>query len=303
MANTANRLHNYWSNVVDKTIVMFGRTFSNRYAQLVRPLTAAERQRLAGSIRRRGIMESIKHDEDDNILDGWHRLEIADEMGLAEVPMKLMLGLTESDKRAVALSLNAARRQLSDTELEELVASFLKKDPKQSDRKIAEETKTSHSKVAEVREQLEEKKEIPKVDETQRQAADGGKAPQKDKPPKERKKKDKTQTPTEQQGDVVQVPAHLADAFQEAVRLETMAKSLSSLQSYLKNSLMPWNKYLRASEALEAAAQLEKLLRDCIPATICPACAGNACKECRNQGWVPAWREEEILREIKTQKT
>jgi hypothetical protein len=62
------------------------------------------------------------------------------------------------------LSKNLHRRHLTPEQRRRVIAAVLKQDPKRSDRRVAEETRTDHKTVGKVREQLEGRGEIPHVD-------------------------------------------------------------------------------------------------------------------------------------------
>lgn len=280
-----------------KTIDLFGRKFTNKYAQAMRQLTPEERRDLVASIKNRGILKPVFHDEDDNIIDGWNRMEIASELRLADVPLKPLYGLSELEKERLAVILNITGRLLTVEEKTLLIETVLKRDPNKSSRKVAEETKTTPSKVEEVRKTLEEKNEVPVVKE--REAGDGGKAPEK---PKEKKPKP-TGPATQTNGDVTTVPNHLADAFKEADRMALMASTCRSAANWFKTSVQPWNKWASIAELHDLYTRLAKLIEDCTPHAVCPKCKGYACKECRMTGWVPKWKEEELEHEAAGKRT
>jgi ParB-like chromosome segregation protein Spo0J len=80
--------------------------------------TPEERAVLAASIRRhRGVKVPILVDEDHGVIDGLTRLEIAEELGLAEIPFDYCSpDLDLQAKAALALELNDARRHLDPAE-------------------------------------------------------------------------------------------------------------------------------------------------------------------------------------------
>ena len=293
---------------MDKTLVLFGRTFTNKYAKALRDLTPEERDRLSKSVKNRGVLDAVFHDEQDNVIDGWNRLELARDYGLAQrqpgekprpgtIAFLLLDGMTDDEKITLAKVKNIARRQLDNDEIEALIASILKREPAKSNRTVADEVKTSPKKVAEVRQTLEAKQEIPET--PVRTTTDGAAVPA-EKKPKPEKKKPPEGPATETRDDVTTVPQHLADAFQEARRMEEIAKSLRSMAMWLKTSCASWNRWLMLGEAVELAERLEKLLVDATPAAVCPLCKGHACKGgCRMTGWVPKWKEEELEHEAK----
>lgn len=85
--------------------------------QLLRPLNKAERDALKESIRTTGVKVPIEFDEHGAVLDGHHRLAICQELGITDYPRVVRVGMTEEQKREHVLSLNTARRHLSNDEL------------------------------------------------------------------------------------------------------------------------------------------------------------------------------------------
>jgi hypothetical protein len=96
-----------------KNITFQGTAYGCPFSQLLRPLTTEERNALVEEIRECGIVAPVVIDEASNIIDGKHRMKIAVELGLPEVPMVAKTGLTDEQKRGMALGLNVARRHLS----------------------------------------------------------------------------------------------------------------------------------------------------------------------------------------------
>ncbi|MFP3656254.1 hypothetical protein SB777_35685, partial [Burkholderia sp. SIMBA_052] len=70
------------------------------------------------------------------MLDGHHRAKIAAELGI-ECPREVREGLTDEEKRRLAITLNLHRRHLSQERKRALIAGQLLDTPEQSDRKIA----------------------------------------------------------------------------------------------------------------------------------------------------------------------
>jgi hypothetical protein len=99
------------------------RVYRAPYVHLVRPLTPEEEAALRQSIVEHGITHPIVVTEDDVVLDGYHRLRIARELGLAPstIPTTVVPGLDEDGRATLAITLNFARRQLSTDEQRALV--------------------------------------------------------------------------------------------------------------------------------------------------------------------------------------
>lgn len=81
--------------------------------QLLPPLSQEEYERLKADIQLRGIMVPVEIDEDGNILDGHNRAQIANQLGI-DYPIVTRTGLPEHEKRLHAVTLNLARRHLTD---------------------------------------------------------------------------------------------------------------------------------------------------------------------------------------------
>src|SRR5436305_15199376 len=76
------------------------------------PLSAEERDGLRASIALHGVLVPIMLTEDGRIIDGNNRKQIADELGV-DCPEVVQTGLAEEEVRALARSLNLARRQMN----------------------------------------------------------------------------------------------------------------------------------------------------------------------------------------------
>lgn len=83
--------------------------------QLLPPLRDVELNELRSSIERFGVKAPVHVDENDEILDGHHRVMIADSLGLPYQTIKC-IGLSDHEKRILAAELNVARRQLTDAQ-------------------------------------------------------------------------------------------------------------------------------------------------------------------------------------------
>lgn len=138
--------------------------------QLLPALTADELHDLRASIETHGVMVPVLIDGDGDVIDGHHRQQIADELGI-DYPVAQRADLTETEKRTLALDLNLHRRHLSREQKREVIARSLAADPHLSNRQHAERTGASHPTVAAVRSELESTGKIYQSDE--RMSADG----------------------------------------------------------------------------------------------------------------------------------
>ena len=87
---------------------------AGRY-QVLPPLAPEARQALAEDIRRHGVLVAVEVDEEGNVLDGHHRVELAAELGI-DYPVVVRSGLSETERVEHALRLNLLRRHLGPVE-------------------------------------------------------------------------------------------------------------------------------------------------------------------------------------------
>lgn len=118
---------------------------------------------LEKSIREHGIQVPIVVDENGSVIDGHHRKEIADRLGVP-CPRNTASDLDETGKRTLACSLNLDRRHLNREQKREVVAKSLKADPQLSNRQHAERVGVDHKTVGSLREALQSRGEIPHAD-------------------------------------------------------------------------------------------------------------------------------------------
>jgi ParB-like chromosome segregation protein Spo0J len=71
---------------------------------------------------------------------------------------------TDDEANAYAIALNEHRRHMTQERRREAIAALLKADPEQSDRQVAEKTDSSPTTVGKVRQKLEQKGEVSRVD-------------------------------------------------------------------------------------------------------------------------------------------
>jgi ParB family chromosome partitioning protein len=80
--------------------------------QLFPALAPDEYSALRDDIRRRGVMVPVEYDDKGNILDGHHRVQICQELGIKDWPRVVRVGMDEAQKRNHIRALNLLRRQL-----------------------------------------------------------------------------------------------------------------------------------------------------------------------------------------------
>ncbi len=118
------------------------------------PLTNEQYEGLRASIAVSGVKVPILIDEKKQIIDGWHRKTIADELEY-ECPEIVEDNLTDEEKRTLARALNLARRQLTTDQKRAVIADQLNEAPGRSNRWIAKQLGVTHPTVASVRKELE----------------------------------------------------------------------------------------------------------------------------------------------------
>jgi len=88
--------------------------------QVMPPLSDAEYQELKEDIQKHGVLVPVEYDESGNILDGYHRVKICEELGITEWPRLVRIGMTEDEKKEHAIILNIARRHITKEQRKEL---------------------------------------------------------------------------------------------------------------------------------------------------------------------------------------
>ncbi len=91
--------------------------YSFKYSEILPPLSSNKYETLKQNIKQHGIEIPIIIDDQDNVIDGQHRLKIAVELGIEDIPLMVRSGLTEVEKQQMAIDLNIHRRELSKGQL------------------------------------------------------------------------------------------------------------------------------------------------------------------------------------------
>jgi hypothetical protein len=143
------------------TITYRGKTYTVLFPDLLRPLTADEREDLRQDVRRNGVLVPVVLDENDGIIDDINRLTIAAEEESpgggsvkVHVPFDVRRGLSAKAKRDLALSLNVHRRHLDAEDLRRLRGERIRRVAEgrrqgKSTRRLAEDEGVSESQVRE----------------------------------------------------------------------------------------------------------------------------------------------------------
>lgn len=127
------------------------------------PLSADEYDELRASIEKIGVTVPVIVDDDGNVIDGHHRVTIAQELGV-QYPTRVVSGLSEDEKIEQSVILNIARRQLTREQRRSIIAEQLKRHPEKSNREHARQLGVDDKTVGSVRNVLEERAEIPHVE-------------------------------------------------------------------------------------------------------------------------------------------
>ena len=117
---------------------------------------------LKRDIAARGVLVPIVRDEDGALLDGHHRVRAIAELRhegvrVADPPVLLRVGMTETEKRAFVRAINLHRRHLTASQRRAIVEEQLAETPDQSDRAIASLLAISPTTVGTIRRRLGEK--------------------------------------------------------------------------------------------------------------------------------------------------
>ncbi len=133
--------------------------------QLLPPLSADDYAALEASIVEHGVLVPVEYDEDGEILDGHHRVQICENLGLVDWPRFVRKGLSEPERRTLARELNVSRRHLTSAQKRELIEGQLRDTPSISSRAIAAMLGVDDKTVSTVRRRLESTAEIPQFEE------------------------------------------------------------------------------------------------------------------------------------------
>jgi len=147
------------TSALDGQIGPYGLTIAFQVMPEMDPEAYAE---LKADIKANGIHVPVAYDQNDRVVDGHHRLRIADELGLDsdEVPFVEVHISDPAAGRDMAYRMNSHRRHLSRDQKREALERSLRADPHLSNRQHAERVGVSHPTVAAVRRDLQESGEV-----------------------------------------------------------------------------------------------------------------------------------------------
>lgn len=107
----------------------------------------------------------------------------------------------------------------------------------------------------------------------------------------------------------VEIPTRLRDLFGDPWLKELinnadkwiMQIGAKAIPNNLKSKSKPYAAFLKAGDAMhslaaavDALAVFRELLAAGLPHCVCPSCHGKKCDKCRNAGWVPEWKLNEM---------
>lgn len=141
--------------------------------QILPDLTPEARAELKASIAESGRLEQRPvYDEEGNLLDGFAREQICQELGIPINEKEIRPFRSEAEKLAFVVTVNLKRRQMDRDQKEDLIRAYLLKDPAVGDNTLAKLIGgVGKNKVAEVRAEMEGACLLDKV--AQRRGADG----------------------------------------------------------------------------------------------------------------------------------
>jgi len=129
--------------------------------QVFPDLPPEEFETLKTDIAARGVQVAIEITEKGETLDGHQRLRACRELGIKNYPRRVIGGLDDQGKRHHAIKANCLRRQLTRQQRRDLIADELRRNPRQSNRFLAELVGVDKNTVRSVREHLRTGGEIP----------------------------------------------------------------------------------------------------------------------------------------------
>jgi site-specific DNA-methyltransferase (adenine-specific) len=128
--------------------------------QFLPDLPPEEFAALKADIAVKGVLYAVIQDERGHTLDGHQRERAVNELGIKTYPITVIPGLTEQEKRHLALSLNVKRRHLNRKQMQALIEQELKRTPDIANNWLAAILGVSDMTVQAVRKKLESTSQI-----------------------------------------------------------------------------------------------------------------------------------------------
>ncbi len=127
-------------------------------------LSPEDFEALKADIAERGVQVAVEITEQGETLDGHQRQRACLELGIKNYPRRVISGLSEEAKRHHAIKANCLRRQLSRQAKRDIIVEELKRNPRLSNRLIAELIGVDKNTVRAVRDQMSAGGEIPHLE-------------------------------------------------------------------------------------------------------------------------------------------
>lgn len=124
------------------------------------PLTTDEFRSLCLSISKHGIQDPIIYTKDKTLISGANRLRAAKTLGIKDVPKRIIPNVENPE--SLILEMNVAGRQISTETKKLLAAYYLKQNPEQSARMVADQVGLDHKTVSALKAELVKDGKIPK---------------------------------------------------------------------------------------------------------------------------------------------
>ena len=128
-------------------------------------MTPEQYASLKADIQINGVLVPIIRTKTGETIDGHHREKIAAELGIIDIPVRIVTGLGDEQQRLMAIRLNAHRRQLTGDQKKSLIRDELRRTPDISNNWLAELLSVDDKTVQSVRADLEAAGTITKVTE------------------------------------------------------------------------------------------------------------------------------------------
>jgi ParB-like chromosome segregation protein Spo0J len=138
--------------------------------QVIPPLSEEENAALRNDIEHNGILVPVLVDQHGRILDGHHRVKIANELGI-DYPREVREIADDNEAHDLALTLNMVRRHLNREQKRALIRAEIERTPDASDREIARRTASAPTTVGAVRRRVSNL-DTPLSDEDREELAD-----------------------------------------------------------------------------------------------------------------------------------
>lgn len=124
-------------------------------------MTQDEATALSTSLKTHGYLEEfpVVTDQEGNVLDGHHRLQLAKEAGIEPV-FFVKTGMTAKQADRYSIDVNVARRHMNRAQKRVVIAAVLTATPTASNRLVGRSVGVSHVTVENVRDELEESGQI-----------------------------------------------------------------------------------------------------------------------------------------------